>query len=128
MQSFFLRISALLLCSLPISVYAISDAELQQAADAVNQQAPMMIDQHTRLDGADAGMQSLTYKYTLVNYTAEQMDGEKFTQGLRPALLESGCDALKPLLSQGVRVHYSYRGKNASEIASVTLTAADCDF
>ncbi|MDR9437673.1 MAG: hypothetical protein RI563_12395 [Thiohalophilus sp.] len=126
MRALFIHISTLLLCTLSMNAYAVTDDELQQAADVVNQQAPMMVDQETRLDGADSGNQVLTYNYTLVNYTAGDMDRNKFTQALRPTLLESGCKALEPLLSEGVDVQYVYRGKDKGEIATLGLTGADC--
>jgi len=126
MRAFFIRTSVLLLCALTMNAYAITDDELQQIADAVNQQAPMMIDQETRLDGADSGSQVLIYNYTLVNYTAGDMDRNKFTQALRPTLFKSGCKTLEPLLSQDIDIQYVYRGKDKGEIASLRLTGADC--
>jgi len=126
MQSFVIRVTGLLLLSLSFSAHAVTDGELKEAAAAVNQQAPMMVDEETRLDGADSGNQSLTYNYTLVNYAADELDGEKFAEALQPTLLKAGCDALRPLLSQGVTVHYVYRGKNKGAIASLVLTAKDC--
>ncbi|MDY6980244.1 MAG: hypothetical protein SV201_10195, partial [Pseudomonadota bacterium] len=126
MRSLFISLSTLLLCTLSMNASAVSDDELQQAADAVNQQAPMMVDQETRLDGAESGGQVLTYNYTLVNFSAGDLDKNKFTQALRPTLLESGCKALEPLLSEGVDVQYVYRGKDKGEIATLGLTRADC--
>lgn len=128
MRSLFISLSTLLLCTLSMNASAVSDDELQQAADAVNQQAPMMVDQETRLDGAESGGQVLTYNYTLVNFSAGDLDKNKFTQALRPTLLESGCKALEPLLSEGVDVQYVYRGKDKGEIATLGLTRADCGF
>lgn len=120
------RLTALLLLILPVAAYAVTDAELKQAAEAVNERAPMMVDKETRLDGAEAGSQSLTYNYTLVNYGVDELDKAKFEEALRPTLLKGGCEALKPLLSQGVTINYVYRGKNKAEITSMGLTAADC--
>lgn len=126
MRALFIHTSGLLLCALTMNAYAVTDDELQQVAELVNQQAPMMIDQETRLDGADAGSQVLTYNYTLLNYTAGNMDRNKFTQALRPTLLKSGCKTLEPLLSEGVDVQYIYRGKDKGEVATLRLTGADC--
>ncbi|MDZ7805435.1 hypothetical protein [Thiohalophilus sp.] len=126
MRALFLRTSTLLLGALTLNAYAVTDDELQQAADAVNQQAPMMVDQETRLDGADSGSQVLTYNYTLVNYNAGDLDRNKFTQALRPTMLKSGCKTLEPLLSEGIDVQYVYRGKDKGEIATLGLTRADC--
>lgn len=127
MQTFSLRTAALLLFISP-AAHAITDAELSQAAEAVNQQAPLMVDDETRLDGADAGKQSLTYHYTLVNYSVGELDANKFKEALRPNLLKAGCETLKPLLSEGIKVQYLYHGKNKADIASVVLTASDCGF
>lgn len=126
MQTFYLRTAILFLAALPLAAHAISDDELSQAAEAVNQQAPMMVDQETRLDGAAAGKQSLTYNYTLINYAVDELDANKFKEALRPNLLKAGCQALKPLLSEGVNINYVYRGKNKGELASLMLTASDC--
>lgn len=128
MQSFIIRGIAALLFTLPLAANAITDNELREAAAAVNQQAPMMVDQETRLDGASSGKQSLTYNYTMVNYAVSDLDVDKFTQALRPSLLKAGCEVLKPLLSQGVDVNYVYRDKAEADIAALKLTAADCGF
>lgn len=126
MRALFIRTSTVLLCALSMNASAVTDDQLQQAADAVNQQAPMMVDQETRLDGAESGSQMLTYNYTLVNYTADDLDRDKFTRALRPTLLKSGCKALAPLLREGIDVQYVYRGKDKGEIATMGLTGADC--
>ena len=128
MQSFIIRGIAALLFTLPLAANAITDNELKEAAAAVNQQAPMMVDQETRLDGASSGKQSLTYNYTMVNYAVSDLDVDKFTQALRPSLLKAGCEVPKPLLSQGVDVNYVYRDKAEDDIAALKLTAADCGF
>lgn len=128
MRSLFISLGTLLFCTLSVNAAAVSDDELQQAADAVNQQAPMMVDQETRLDGAESGGQVLTYNYTLVNFAAGDLDKNKFTQALRPTMLESGCKTLEPLLSEGIDVQYVYRGKDKGEIATLGLTRADCGF
>lgn len=127
MRTHALRLFTLLLGSTALSAYAVTDAELKEAADAVNQQAPIMVDEHTRLDNASAGQQSLTYHYTLVNYAASDLDKTKFVEALRPNLLKAGCQTLKNLLNEGVDVNYSYSGKNKGAIASLTLTASDCN-
>lgn len=127
MQTFSLRTAVLLLFISP-AAHAISDAELSQAADGVNQQAPLMVDKETRLDGASAGKQSLSYHYTLVNYGVGELDANKFEEALRPSLIKAGCETLKPLLIEGIKVQYIYRDKNNADITSVAVTAAECGF
>jgi hypothetical protein len=114
--------------ALPLGAQAISDAELQQAADAVNQRTPLMVDKDTRLDNATSGKQRLIYNYTLINYKSGDLDREKFESALRPGLLKAGCQTLKPLLSEGVSVHYVYKGKDAGTVGSVILSPGDCGF
>ncbi|MFO8025980.1 hypothetical protein [Thiohalophilus sp.] len=126
MRALVIPASILLLCTFSLNASAVTDDELRQVSEVLNQQAPMMVDQETRLDGAEADNQVLTYNYTLVNYTAADMDRNKFTRALRPTLLKSGCKALEPLLSEGVDVQYVYRGKDKGEIATLGLTGADC--
>ncbi len=128
MSKLSLRIFIVLALSLPISVYAVSDAELKQAAAAVNKRAPVMVDQDTRLDGAESGKQSLTYNYTLVNYNSSELDSAKFESAMRPSLLKAGCQALKPILSEGVKVNYIYKGKDAVTVSNISLKPSDCGF
>lgn len=122
------RIFIVFSLALPLGAQAISDAELQQAADVVNQRTPMMVDKDTRLDSAASGNQRLIYNYTLINYNASDLDREKFETALRPTLLKAGCQTLKPLLSEGVSVHYVYKGKDAATVGSVILSPGDCGF
>lgn len=128
MPKLLLRIATVFALSLPISVYAVSDAELKQAAAAVNQRAPVMVDQDTRLDGATSGKQTLTYNYTLVNYSSADLDSAKFESAMRPSLLKAGCQALKPILSAGVTVNYIYKGKDAATVSNISLKPSDCGF
>lgn len=101
-------------------------AELQQAADAVNQQTPMMLDAETRLDKASTGNKQFKYHYSLINYTAAELDSEKFKAALRPTLIQTSCTQLKPFFDRGVSVVYMYNDKNGKNVASLTLTGKDC--
>ena len=105
---------------------AVSDADLKKIADMVNQKSPMMIDSDTQLVGATGGNGQLIYKYKLVNYTASQLDKEKFRSIIEPQLIEGSCPRIKPMLDAGITAVYSYAGKDGTEIISISLSSKEC--
>lgn len=111
---------------LATTAYADLASNLKKAADAVNQNVPTMLDSDTRLDKATTGNKQLNYYYTLVNYSAAELDAGKFKDAMMSSLVQTSCSQLKPFFSQGVAVEYHYNDKNGKKFTSIALTSKDC--
>ncbi|HYW03560.1 MAG TPA: hypothetical protein VFA86_06410 [Gammaproteobacteria bacterium] len=101
---------------------------LSQTADRVNATLPRMVNDGTRLDSVRAGKGHLQYNYTLVKYTANQMDGAKLHAMIQPRLVKQVCSSRKMqvYMHSGVDVTYVYHGKDGKQITSVTVHQSDC--
>ena len=113
---------------LPVVSHAISDKDLQNVADQLNKQTPMMVDEETRLDKVSAGSKRLTYYYTMINYSANDLDLNKFTDIQRDTLKKASCGPLKIFLTNNINVSYIYKGKQGKQLAEIILRASDCGF
>jgi hypothetical protein len=106
--------------------------ELTQAANGVNASTPRMIDNITRLDGAQAGPGTLfTYEYTLTNIRASLLAPaslETLRQRLSADVRRTVCrgTALQPLLSIGAVIRFHYSDQDGQELALVSVSSADC--
>ena len=102
---------------------------LVETADMMNQSLPMMVDGDTRWDSsvAEPG-KILSYRYTLVNYSANQIDGGQFAQNIYPTLTEVICNnpATKIFPDNGVLLNFNYYDHNSNLIARVKVTPSDC--
>ncbi|MGH8169919.1 MAG: RDD family protein [Steroidobacteraceae bacterium] len=106
--------------------------ELTQAANGVNASSPRMIDRVTRLDGARVGPGALfTYEYTLTNLHAVRLSAmtlETLRWRLSAHVRQAVCrgTALRPLLSTGTTIRFHYRDDDGQELATVSVSSADC--
>lgn len=106
--------------------------ELTQAANRVNASGPRMIDDITRLDGAQVSPgPTFTYEYTLTGISVRL---------LSPAALETlrarlsahvrqvvcGGTALQPVLRTGVITGFHYRDRDGQDLVMVHVSGADC--
>lgn len=109
-----------------IEAAGVSDKELKLIADAVNKKAPVMVDQETRLVGATGANNTLTYRYTMINYTVAQLNKEKFTSIIKTQLIKVSCPKIKVMLDAGITAVYSYSDKNGALISAVSLDSKVC--
>lgn len=104
------------------------ELELVQVANELNKNAPMMVDQETRLDTTMAGPgKKLTYHYTLVNLTTEDIDiGElrafMTTQIVNHVATHSDMQTLR---DHRVTFAYSYKDKNGVHLTTIQVTPKD---
>lgn len=102
---------------------------LVETADMMNQRLPMMVDQYTRWDSSFAGPgKTLSYKYTLVNHSANQIDGTQFAKNIHPTLTNLICNnpATQIFPDNGVLLHFNYYDQSSNLIARVKVTPNDC--
>ncbi|HEX4266737.1 MAG TPA: DUF4339 domain-containing protein [Steroidobacteraceae bacterium] len=106
--------------------------ELTQAANGVNASTPRMIDDMTRLDGAQAGPGTLfTYDYTLTNISASRLSPpslQTLRQRLSADVRHTVCEgaALQPLLQMGAVIRFHYRDRDGQDLVLTSVSSAAC--
>ncbi len=112
---------------------AIPDGEMIPAlgkiADELNAKLPQKIDEHSSLVASSAGPdRAFTYRYSLPNHAAADIDLAEFGQITSEHLLEHACTdtgALRFLIGN-VNLHYLYVDKDGTELSRLTVTPSDC--
>ncbi len=87
------------------------DNQLMQLSNEFNKSLPIMVDQVTRLDTViPMPGKVLTYNYTLVNMSLEQIDIVSLREYLRPRIINNikTSDEMKYLRDKGVTFVYKY--------------------
>ena len=106
-----------------------SEEFLQMTADMMNSSLPMMIDEDTQWDSSYAGPgKMLTYSYTLMNYSASQIDGSIFANNIKSNLTNTICTtpATQIFPDNGVMLNFHYYDNSRNLIARVNLAPDDC--
>ena len=119
---------------LPVIAFAegIKEGELNraltQAASQINANLPMMVDSGTRLDSTAGLNREFRYHYTLVNYSADELDRSAFENAKRSKLINNVCTSqeLEVFVQNGVSVTYAYFGKYGKQIATITVQPSQC--
>ena len=108
-----------------------SEAFLHQVAEMMNQRLPMMVDDDTRWDASFAGPgKSLSYNYTLMNYSAANIDGYVFAKNAHAMLTESVCNDPSTVIfpQEGVLLGFNYYDNARNLIARVKVQPSDCGY
>ena len=101
---------------------------LQISVDTMNRSLPVMVDAELRHDKVTVNKNTMILKFTLVNFTVEEMHGEKL-QGLMEAdIRESVCADVETqeMLKKGIKVVYDYSDKNKKHITQFKYDAKVC--
>jgi len=101
---------------------------LKQTAQTMNASAPIQVDSETRLDTTTSGPgKRLTYYYTLVNLTTSDLDLDQFTKAMRQQLANNykSNAQMAGLRNMQVELHYVYRDKGGSTVATIILSPSD---
>jgi hypothetical protein len=104
---------------------------LGKLAQEINRSVPVMIDQETELMPVTAAAGTLIYNYRLVNYSATQVDSQKFREGAQKQLSQTACtrpETREDFLKKGVTLRYSYFDKDRQHIATIDVTPSACGF
>lgn len=97
---------------------------LQQAATEVNKSCPMMVDQETRLDGAEALPGNVfQYNYTLINMMAEGVNVEGIKEILEPQITRQVVknEQLKVFRDREVTMAYRYHDKTGAFLFDIQV-------
>ncbi len=101
------------------------------AAKQINESAPTMVDEETRMDRASVGPGALlTYHYTILNYSSSDIDSGVIKSNVFPLVKSGVCSNkdMKPSLQYGGTYAYSYSGSDGVLIDKFTIDSDDCGF
>jgi hypothetical protein len=107
-----------------------SSADLQDIVKEVNQRCPQMLDSETRIDAIEMKAQNtLVYKYSLINATAQQVDTQQFRLAMWPGILSivKTNAYLEKIRENKTTVEYQYADKVGKTIYTFTITPRDYD-
>jgi len=101
---------------------------LQISAKTMNKSLPVMVDAELRHDKVEAKGNTMILKFTLVNFTLKEMDGEKLKGLMEADIKQSVCtDAeTQDMLKKGMKVTYDYTDKNKKHITQFKYDAKAC--
>ena len=100
-------------------------SELNNAVIELNKQAPVQVDEFTRLDSAaSVGKTKFIYYYTLVNSLKAEVDLDTVNKYTKPAIIKSvkESDDLKPFRKNNITLDYSYFDKNGEFVMNIAVT------
>ena len=101
---------------------------LIKTASELNKNLPMMVDSETRWDATIGINKKFRYNYTMINYTAEDIDVDSFRGAMQPTLINMVCTTkeMDVFTKNGIPVTYAYYGKNGKQITTITVKPVEC--
>jgi uncharacterized RDD family membrane protein YckC/type II secretory pathway pseudopilin PulG len=105
--------------------------DLKEAEEYANSiyALPAMVDEETRLDRIYASYDNkMNYDYTLVNYTADELEWSALKDIILPGIKSSFCydSSFEYYREEGIPMKWNYYGMYKSLIGSIELTGNDC--
>ncbi len=106
-----------------------SNEELTSIANELNKSTPMMVDKETRLDNVMGFENTLTYYYTLVNYSSQTINSD-FGDNMDRILTNKVCSSpdVAIFFKKGVALGFYYNGNDDRFISKVVLTPRTCGY
>jgi hypothetical protein len=104
------------------------EGQLSALADRINKQGHKMIDEITRLEGAEAlPNRTLLYKYSLITKTSSEITPNVLEQVVRPNIVKnySAHPDMKMFRDNGVTLTYRYRDKTGQLIGDISVGPRD---
>lgn len=101
---------------------------LKHVVKVANKQYPIMVDADTKLEKTSSEGKTLTYHYTLVKYTADELNAQIFEQNMMPDLLKHTCadSSLRNVVDKGGMIVFQYNGKDQNGVSSMNIKESDC--
>lgn len=124
----------LVACSSAIAFPSPSKAEdinqiLTETSMMLNQELPMKIDEDTQWDSTFVGPgQMMNYNYTLLNYSLDQLDANKFASEFRPFVYNLLCEDPRTLVlrENDIAVGVNVYDKTHHQISRITVAPTEC--
>ena len=106
-----------------------SEEFLTQVSSMMNTTLPMMVEEGVQLDSSYAGPgKTLNYNYTMLDYSASQIDGKMFANTIRHDLTNTICTTPETQIfpNNGVLLNFNYYDRDRSLITRVEVAPTDC--
>lgn len=115
----------------PESMDVIIHDSLVEVTTEMNKTLPMMVDEETRLDRVGVYGKTFYGRYTLINYTLEELNRSQIQSihdGLKTLHVNSYCTnpGLKMLRDNNSGREFDIYDKNAKWVTTITVTPGDC--
>ena len=101
---------------------------LKISVKEMNKSLPMMIDGELRHDKVESKGNTMTLKFTIVNFTLEEMSAEKLKGLMESDIRQGVCgdNDTQMLLKKGMKVIYDYSSKDNKHITQFVYDAKAC--
>lgn len=101
---------------------------LKKTAGEMNAQAPLQVDEGTRMMSAVALQKTITFSMRLTKYGSSEVDSTVVAQAARENLNRTVCrsKATRDLIDLGVKYAYLYQGNDGKLIARVVIDRYQC--
>lgn len=109
------------------SIY--SEEFLTQISEMMNSSLPLMVNENVQWDSSSVGPgKTLNYHYTMLDYSASQLDAKMFIDNIHHNLKYTVCTAPKMRMFSinGVLLNFNYYDRNRSLITTVKVAPSDC--
>ena len=106
-----------------------SEEFLTQVSKMMNSTLPMVVEEGVRWDSSYVGPgKTLNYNYTMLNYSASEIDGKMFANTIRPDLTNTICTTPETRLfpNNNVLLNFNYYGRDRNLITRVEVAPSDC--
>lgn len=103
-------------------------ATLKKMAGEMNSQAPIQLDEDTRMMSVTALQKTMTFNVRLPNYGSSQVDPKRIEQVAKENLNHTVClsKATRDLIDVGVKYIYLYSGNDGKLITRVVIDKYRC--
>jgi hypothetical protein len=102
---------------------------MKKAADQLNAQGSIMVDEETRRDRVTAGPgPNITYFMSTPKITSSELISSKAIEGIKPSVINSVCtnEKVKPSLEYGGAYNYVYSGSDNVEVGRIRISINEC--
>jgi len=102
---------------------------LEISAEMMNKTLPMMVDAELRHDKVETKNNTMTLKFTLVNFTKEEMDAQKLRSLMEEDIRHNVCEDVdsQMMLIQGMKIVYDYVDRNNKYITQFIYDDKVCE-
>jgi hypothetical protein len=97
---------------------------LEMAAQKINRQSPIRIDEYTIMTGAVGGLATLTYYYS-VSFSVPPEDRRSIGDRTKAGRLQEYCVEMRPALNAGATVEHRYTDKQGF-VYKFSVSKKDC--
>ena len=100
------------------------EQQLRLAAEKINKSTPYHVDQYTRLDRAAANATILTYYYTFLGNSSQEIIAGDPQQSVTQKVCKTNTS--RSILNMGGAFQYVYRDRHGIEFANFSVTSQGC--